>query len=109
MRLWTTVPTAVAGSEDDGSPFVCPALLPAMLLGEDLEIDAPVSPLLLRGLAEVGDLYRAWAPELRGGRLRAAAEAEREIGGRGVGCFFSRGVDSTLQRSCAARGSGPAH
>src|SRR5207244_5069949 len=48
----------------DGSAFVCACLLPAMRLGEDVEVDGPVSPLLMRGLSRAHDLYRAWDPSL---------------------------------------------
>ncbi|MEA2398402.1 MAG: hypothetical protein QOK25_1958 [Thermoleophilaceae bacterium] len=79
----------------DASPFVPACLLPAMRRGEDLEIDGPVSPRLVRGCSRARELYRGWAPELTGGELRVGEQAEPVGGGDGVGCFFSRGVDSS--------------
>ena len=79
---------------DDAAGFVCAALLPAMRLGEDVEVRGGVSRRLLERVPRIVDVYATWDPRLHRSRVRA----ERELGpgeaARGVGCFFSRGVDS---------------
>jgi hypothetical protein len=89
------VPTELAHDAVDGSPFACALLLPAMRLHEDLEIDGPVSPRLVRGAAVAREVYLDWCPELHPARVRVAEELAPRARADGVGCFFSRGVDST--------------
>lgn len=95
QTVWIDAPQSHAADPGDVSPFVGLCVLPAMRCAEDLEIDGEVSPRTVRGCGEVAELYRAWAPELPRSELRVAAERAPRGGGGGVGCFFSRGVDST--------------
>ena len=94
FRLSVSTPRRLAASRDDAAGFVCAALLPAMRLGEDLEVQAGVSRRLLERVPRIVDVYTSWDPRLHRTRVRA----ERELGPRtaaaGVGGFFSRGVDS---------------
>jgi len=77
-------------------------LLPAMLAGGTLAIDAPISPRLLRSQLEFQAIERLWSQEWDYGlpplgevEVRAPArEIEAPVPGRGVATFFSGGVDS---------------
>ena len=74
-------------TEARGDPFLASMLLPAMVLGEDIEIEAPVSPMLVASLPRIMDIYAAWAPLIKGrptvtgalGRssVRASSHGER--------------------------------
>jgi len=94
FRLFVSTPRRLAAPSGDASGFVCALLLLAMRVGEDLEVRASVSRRLLERVPRIVDLYATWDPRLHRSRVRA----ERELGPRaaaaGVGCFFSRGVDS---------------
>lgn len=77
-----------------GNPWLV-ALLPlALTLKEDLEIAAPVDPLLLENAQKLQSLWTSWYPRLspvtiRAERLPAAAASDQM-----TGLFFSGGVDS---------------
>jgi hypothetical protein len=83
-----------------GNPFVPAATALATAVGEDLTIDAPVSPRLVRGAEQASRLYSDWwgyrPARVHPARTEIAAEP-----GTGTGLFFSNGVDSvtTLMRS----------
>ena len=51
--------------DDDASGFLVIALLPAMTLSEDLEVDAPASQRVIDRLQTVIGAYAAWNPLLR--------------------------------------------
>jgi hypothetical protein len=107
-RVAIGLPAGLAGPEYDASPFLPLALLPAMMRGDDVVVDGPVSPRLLRGAHEVAELYRAWAPELRVPEIRVAEERVPEADGdRAIGAFFSRGVDSTYSAAVERSYPGP--
>jgi hypothetical protein len=95
LRLWVAVPAELEAEAEDASPFACATLLPAMRLGEDLDIDGPVSPRLVRGLDRARDLFRAWVPTLHPTAVRVAEERPPVPRSDQTACFFSRGVDST--------------
>jgi hypothetical protein len=77
-------------------------LMPAMLAGGTLEIDAPISPRLLRGQPEFQAIQRVWSEQWSYGlaplaevEVHAPARSpEGAAPGRGVATFFSGGVDS---------------
>lgn len=83
-------PSALSRS---GDVFVPALLLPAMALGEDLEIEAPLSPRLLRGAATAMDIYRAWGRGLERIRVLGDGDARSRRGER-VALYFTAGVDS---------------
>ena len=93
-RLRFSSPKEVSGAGGDGSPFLAACLLQAMRRGEDLRIDAPVSPRLLAAAEEVQTIYRSWAPSLRRAEVTAENGSLPRNPPPGFGCFFSRGVDS---------------
>jgi hypothetical protein len=84
---------------ESADPFVPALLVPALHAGEPLEIDPPVSRLLLSRLPRVQDIYLSWFPPpahpFR--RIEVAARPREGPAGppaAGVGAFFSGGVDS---------------
>jgi hypothetical protein len=106
-RVWVRVPAELAGDPEDASPFLPLALLVAMQRGEDVVVDAPVSPMLLRGAARARELYRAWSPGLRESRIEVAEKRESTRRSSEIGCFFSRGVDSTYSAAAPREYPGP--
>jgi hypothetical protein len=94
FRLSVSTPSRFAAPPDDAAGFLCAALLPAMRLGEDLELRGGVSRRLLERVPRIVDVYATWDPRLHRSRVRAERELGPRRAARGVGCFFSRGVDS---------------
>jgi hypothetical protein len=80
-----------------GDPFLAALLVPAMVAGLALEINAPVSERLLRRTVQIQDLLLSWYPRLRRIPVTAPTRSDRpplmDVG-RGVGAFFSGGIDS---------------
>jgi len=101
MRVSIRVPESFALPEADGSPFLALGLLPAMLAGEDLEVDAPVSARLADAVPTIAAIYAAWDPRLRFPKLTCAAVTNAGTPPAGTGCFFSRGADSMLSAAVA--------
>jgi hypothetical protein len=93
-RLYFRVPERFAPAELDGSPFLAGLLVYAMRAGEDVTLDAPVSPRLLASLDRILAVYSSFFPgEMRPVSVSAPAGAPpppTEL----TGSFFSRGVDS---------------
>jgi hypothetical protein len=76
-----------------GDAFLAALLMPAMSLGEELTVDAPVSRRLIRSARTVMDIYSTWWQQLRPIRV-VAAETCTPVGGQdAVGLFFTTGVD----------------
>jgi hypothetical protein len=91
--------------EPSADPFLAALLVPALVAGEPLIMDRPVSPRLLRRTATVQDILTTWYPARRRievtAPVRTGVEVAGRARGRGVGAFFSGGVDScyTLVKS----------
>ncbi|WP_380282314.1 hypothetical protein [Kitasatospora purpeofusca] len=104
VRAGTELPSArlhftVPGGEHNwlperGDAFLAGLLMPAMRLGEDLVVDAPVSARLLRSARTVVEIYTAWWERLRAVRVTAGEPVEARRGPAAVGLFFTLGVDS---------------
>lgn len=81
-----------------GDPFLAALLVPCMLLGESLEVHAPVSPRLLESTFTIQKILKNWYPnhlsETRVGAQPVRDERARAAGGYRSACFFSGGVDS---------------
>ncbi|HWP83847.1 MAG TPA: hypothetical protein VNN17_01535 [Terriglobia bacterium] len=93
FRLWWRFP-ADCTVWARGDAFLTMALLPAMAMGEPVEVEssAPVSPKLFAALDHVQDIFCDWDARLRKVPLQAAlAEPEPADG---VGSCFSGGVDA---------------
>ena len=78
-----------------GDALLCLGLAPAMELGADLVIEAPVSAELLENAGRIQDLLCDWYPGYR--RISIRAETAETIlpRARGAGLFYSGGVDSS--------------
>ncbi len=86
-------------SEDSATPsaetFLVAALLPAMKVGAGLRVADPISPRLLGALPKIQDILTMWDRTLRRVSVEAQPTSLRATPpARGVGCFFSGGVDS---------------
>jgi len=82
---------------DNGDPFLTALLVPAMTLGEALEIPAPVSPALLRALPEIQSILHCF--DARQTRIDVVAPERdeplpRNDERRRFGLFYSLGIDS---------------
>ncbi len=86
--------------------FLPLAGLLAGALGEDLEVDDPVDPALLLGLAEVADLTRSWWG-WRQPVVRAEVRAPASVRPSRRAAMFSRGVDSSAEVASALLGEAP--
>ncbi|MBI5929853.1 MAG: hypothetical protein HY862_11120 [Chloroflexi bacterium] len=96
--LWFRVPSSLnpylVGRSD---PFVSALLILAMWLGEDIEIQGPVSPRLMYGLGDYQAAFRMWSPDIfkpiriHAPKLEPAVVAPNKTG---VASAFSGGVDS---------------
>ena len=106
-RVRIEVPAELAGEPADASPFLPLALLPAMCRGEDVTVDGPVSPRLLRGAARARELYRAWCPPLHASAIEVGDERECAPRSSQIASFFSRGVDSTYSAAAPRSHPGP--
>ncbi|HEV7845781.1 MAG TPA: glycosyltransferase [Thermoleophilaceae bacterium] len=96
FRLELRMPAELAAPRPDASPFLCASILLAMRRGEDLEVRAPVSTPLLERVPQIVDRYAVWDPRLFRSSVSATAELAPAPRASGIGCFFSRGVDSTF-------------
>ncbi|MBI4320855.1 MAG: hypothetical protein HY675_20375 [Chloroflexi bacterium] len=79
----------------DSNAFLAASLAPAMRLGGPLRIEGSVSSRLLASVPKIQDILNLWDRQLK--RVPVEGEvmpAPRETRPRGVGCFFSGGVDS---------------
>jgi hypothetical protein len=93
-RLYFRFPERFAPARLDGSPFLAAMLVMAMKAGEEITVDAPVSPRLLASLPEIFDVYESFFPgELRPIPIDAPA-GEPPPPHELTGSFFTRGVDS---------------
>lgn len=111
MTLWYRFPIDLRPyvTATSGDVWLAALLLLAMRLGEELTIEAPVSPRLKRAVKTIQALYRSWDPSL--GEVAVRAPVVRADVGRGspsgrMGVFFSLGVDSfysVLKRTSSLR------
>lgn len=85
---------AASSLSGTGDSFVPALLLPAMALGEDLEVEATLSARLLAGAATAIDIYKAWRPRVSRVQVAGRSESPQTGAGVGVGLNFTCGVDS---------------
>jgi hypothetical protein len=76
-----------------GTGWVAAVTPPAMKLHATIRTDAPVDPQLIDNLGEVQKVLNSWYPDLRLVDVQAP-NRQTAAPGRGVGAFFSGGVDS---------------
>jgi len=77
-----------------GDAFAAVVLLPAMAAGEDVVIDAPVSPKLVAGAWDVAGVWSSWRPGWRRSRIEAPTAHACAPSRGGTAASFSGGVDS---------------
>jgi hypothetical protein len=94
LRLWFSFPEEFAPSRLDGSAFLAGPLVWCMRHGEDLTVDAPVSPRLLASVDEILAVYRSLFPGEMAPIEVSAPEGEPPPPTDVTGSFFSGGVDS---------------
>ncbi len=97
FTLWYRLPASLAPDHDaqpDCSPFVVALLLWCLRRGETLTMDGPVSPRLLNAIPRSTDILRAFWPDLITPVDVSAQPHPPTPTGKGVGSFFTRGVDS---------------
>lgn len=94
FRLWYRVPRTYQVSRT-GDPFLASAIIPAMLKGEELEIDPglPVSPKFLRNISLIQDIHHSWNPGLKKIPIRAKTAPVEPLNSGAIS-FFSGGLDS---------------
>jgi len=77
-----------------GDAFLAALLMPAMSVGEELVVDAPVSARLLESVHTVMDVYHAWWEHLHPVRVTATAISPApRVEDAAVGLFFRAGVN----------------
>ncbi|MGA2628287.1 MAG: class I SAM-dependent methyltransferase [Candidatus Bathyarchaeia archaeon] len=99
FHLWYRFPAQQKDFIDtqNGDPFVAAMLLPAMKVGEPLQVTIPVSQKLLRSTRIIQALYHDWDRTLSEVPIRAPVRSpESSLGDTqsNVGIFFSLGMDS---------------
>ena len=97
MLYFSTQSTGPESFSTRADAFVAGLLPVAMILGESLEIEAPVSTRLAHGLEHYQDILTTWWPHFfRRSNIRYSNLVERQGESRpkAVGCCFSGGVDS---------------
>jgi hypothetical protein len=95
--LWFEFPESFAEKISRTAEPWLQALLPlAMRWGEPLEIDAPVDEIWLRNAQETMRLWSRWYPKLKPVEIKTSGVRQRDLnsGNRGLGLFFTAGVDS---------------
>ncbi|HXJ34313.1 MAG TPA: hypothetical protein VMS22_09790 [Candidatus Eisenbacteria bacterium] len=92
-RLWYEASTGPIASGCE--PFVAATFVPALRAATNVRPALPISGRLLASLPDVADVLCAWDPLFRRVAVDAEAAPVAATGDdRGIGCFFSCGVDS---------------
>lgn len=78
----------------DASPFLASLLLPAMKLGEDIEIIGQISQSTITSAYKVMRLMLGWNIGLSAIKIKSSAAKYKSTRQKFVGCFFTGGVDS---------------
>jgi len=79
-----------------GTPWLVATLMPAMMSGRTLVVDAPVAPELVGGVERAQEVMLDWwGPRYRLERVAVQAPASSAAGGgQGRAAYFSGGIDS---------------
>ncbi len=96
LTLWFRVPAGIGVNCEDATPFVLLSLVPAMLFGENIEVDEKygVSPRILGAVEQIFRIYRTWNPVFRQIDI-LARPAVKSVEKSRACCLFSSGVDGT--------------
>jgi hypothetical protein len=79
---------------DNGNSLLALGLLHAMRSGEDLFVNAPVTPQLLANATKIQEIFSSWDDSMRVVGIGSHSTGAQSSHGTGVGAFFSGGVDS---------------
>ncbi|MBW2172951.1 MAG: hypothetical protein JRF69_13490 [Deltaproteobacteria bacterium] len=96
LRVWFRFPPETGALPTVGDPFLAGFLIPCMRSGEELHIEAPVSPRLLKSVPGIQKLICDWYPEF----VQVSATGTeshgfiQRQGSPKTAAFFSGGVDS---------------
>jgi hypothetical protein len=95
FRIWYRLPKSCRISEA-ADPFLARVLLPAMSIGESIEIDPdlPVSPKFLQNCDRLQEIFHTWNPVFRVIAISASTRPAETLN-EGTLAFFSGGLDST--------------
>jgi hypothetical protein len=77
-----------------GDPFLAFTLPSAMVLGESIKVEAPVSPRILASIPRIQAIYKNWIQGARPVEVSALPFEQSIPKGEATGSFFSAGVDS---------------
>ena len=98
QRVWFRTDAPITPNADAA---LAACLMPAMISGGRLELEAPISPRLLRGQWEFQGVQRAWSrswvfgdPPLEDVTVVAPQRDEGDLTPRGAVAAFSGGIDS---------------
>jgi hypothetical protein len=92
-EVWYLLPAGPAANA--GETLLASTLFPAMREGRFLYIGSPISPRLLANAPTIQEIFRSW--DHRSQEIAIEAKPGEIAGrspGRGVGCFFTGGLDS---------------
>lgn len=93
FELQYTMPPGALTNRVD--PLIAAALLPAMKVGQPLQVAGTASQKLLRALPTIQDIFASWDPSLNHVSVQVQSEGGAQFAGtRGVASFFTGGVDS---------------
>lgn len=80
---------------ESSDAFLTTTLLPAMRAAAPLCVEGTISPRLYQSLTAIQDIFACWDEKNARVTVKVEAlQAPKASSGRGVGCFFSGGVDS---------------
>ncbi|HEY4320903.1 MAG TPA: hypothetical protein VGM77_06925 [Gemmatimonadales bacterium] len=96
-NLWFTLPPGTRAPEAADS-FCAMALIPAMALGEDLDLSAlpPLTAGYVERLEAVQEIWACWNPFLRHVEIRSSAGDAPPVAAAGTVAFFSGGIDAVF-------------
>lgn len=80
--------------DHSATPWLPPMLVAGMRKKWSIAIDSPVDSTVLQGAAAAQEVFLDWYPRRFHGISVSADPSDALSDGRGVGCFFSGGVDS---------------
>jgi hypothetical protein len=97
--------TPAAAITHPGDTLLASMFVPAMAMGEDVHVDAPVSVRLAEGTSKIASTIKGWYPKFRQSQVSAPAAQPPSNRPRAVASFFSGGIDSfhTILRPRAER------
>lgn len=95
-RVWFRAGPETRITGTPGDPLFTAFFIPAMAIGEDLRVDAPVSgDLIHAATARIQPIYLRWFPDFRAPRIATSGEPQHPTRrADGVACSFSAGLDS---------------